>query len=308
MRKGIILAGGKGSRLAPLTKVISKQLMPIFDKPMIYYPLSTLMLSGIREFLVITTPLDHNLYKSLLGNGSQWGIDIKFEIQLNPDGIAQAFIIGEKFINNKGVVLILGDNLFHGNQLIPQLKRADFNNKGGTLFAYKVNDPKRYGVVELNEKGHILSIEEKPSNPKSSYAITGLYYYEESVVEYAKRIEASSRNELEISDINKIYLQEEKLNVEIIGRGTAWLDTGTIDSLHQASSYIRTLENRQGLKISCPEEIAWRNNWINDQELENLAKPISNSGYGLYLLKLLKEPIAEKNLNRNFLSSTSNSN
>ncbi len=279
--------------------------MPIFDKPMIYYPLSTLMLSGIREFLVITTPLDHDLYKSLLGNGSQWGIDIKYEIQLNPDGIAQAFIIGEKFITNTGVVLILGDNLFHGNQLIPQLERADLKNKGGTLFAYKVNDPKRYGVVELNEKGKILSIEEKPSVPKSSYAVTGLYYYEENVVEYAKKIKTSNRNELEITDINKIYLNKGKLNVEIIGRGTAWLDTGTIDSLHQASSYIRTLENRQGLKISCPEEIAWRNNWISDEELENLAKPISKSGYGLYLLKLLKEPTAEKNLNRNSLISRS---
>ena len=279
--------------------------MPIFDKPMIYYPLSTLMLSGIREFLVITTPLDHDLYKSLLGNGSQWGIDIKYEIQLNPDGIAQAFIIGEKFITNTGVVLILGDNLFHGNQLIPQLERADLKNKGGTLFAYKVNDPKRYGVVELNEKGKILSIEEKPSVPKSSYAVTGLYYYEENVVEYAKKIKTSNRNELEITDINKIYLNKGKLNVEIIGRGTAWLDTGTIDSLHQASSYIRTLENRQGLKISCPEEIAWRNNWITDEELENLAKPISKSGYGLYLLKLLKEPTAEKNLNRNSLISRS---
>ena len=303
MRKGIILAGGKGSRLSPLTNVISKQLMPIFDKPMIYYPLSTLMLSGIREFLVITTPLDHDLYKSLLGNGSQWGIDIKYEIQLNPDGIAQAFIIGEKFITSTGVVLILGDNLFHGNQLIPQLERADLKNKGGTLFAYKVNNPSRYGVVELNEKGKILSIEEKPSEPKSSYAVTGLYYYEENVVEYAKKIKTSNRNELEITDINKIYLNKGKLNVEIIGRGTAWLDTGTIDSLHQASSYIRTLENRQGLKISCPEEIAWRNNWITDDELENLAKPISKSGYGLYLLKLLKEPAAEKNLNRNSLIS-----
>ncbi len=289
MRKGIILAGGTGTRLAPLTNVISKQLIPIFDKPMIYYPLSTLMLSGIREYLIITTSFDNRLFKELLGNGSQWGINIQYAEQTSPDGIAQAFIIGEKFISNSNISFILGDNLFHGNQLISQLNEADQKDKGATLFAYKVNDPERYGVLEIDNKGKVLSIEEKPKSPKSRYAITGLYYYDNMIIEYAKSLKFSSRNELEISDINKLYLKEGNLNVQLMGRGTAWLDTGTIESLHEASSYIRTLENRQGLKISCPEEIAWRNHWISDKELASLAKSISNSGYGKYLMKLLNE-------------------
>ena len=289
MRKGIILAGGNGSRLAPITNVISKQLIPVFDKPMIYYPLSTLMLSGIREYLIITTDLESHLFKELLGDGSQWGIDIQYEVQTSPDGIAQAFIIGEKFISESNIAFILGDNLFHGNQLLPMLIDADKKNIGATLFAYMVNDPERYGVIELNKKGEVISIEEKPKKPKSRFAITGLYYYDNLVIEYAKNLRFSERRELEITDINKIYLKEGKLDVQLMGRGTAWLDTGTIESLHEASSYIRTLENRQGLKISCPEEIAWRNSWISDADLANIAKPISNSGYGSYLLRLLSE-------------------
>ena len=301
MRKGIILAGGKGTRLAPLTKVISKQLMPVFDKPMIYYPLSTLMLSGIKEYLIITTELDHNLYKQLLGDGSQWGIEFQYAVQSSPDGIAQAFIIGEKFIENSNVAFILGDNLFHGNQLIPKLQDAAQIKEGATLFAYTVNDPQRYGVVELNSSGDVISIEEKPEKPKSRNAITGLYFYDNKVVNYAKELKFSKRNELEITDINQIYFNKGNLNVQLMGRGTAWLDTGTIESLHEASSYIRTLEHRQGLKISCPEEIAWRNNWINDFQLENLAKPISKSGYGMYLMKLLDEKDSEKILYGNKL-------
>ena len=301
MRKGIILAGGKGTRLAPLTKVISKQLMPVFDKPMIYYPLSTLMLSGIKEYLIITTELDHNLYKQLLGDGSQWGIEFQYAVQSSPDGIAQAFIIGEKFIENSNVAFILGDNLFHGNQLIPKLQDAAQIKEGATLFAYTVNDPQRYGVVELNSSGDVISIEEKPEKPKSRNAITGLYFYDNKVVNYAKELKFSKRNELEITDLNKIYFNKGNLNVQLMGRGTAWLDTGTIESLHEASSYIRTLEHRQGLKISCPEEIAWRNNWINDFQLENLAKPISKSGYGMYLMKLLDEKDSEKILYGNKL-------
>ena len=301
MRKGIILAGGKGTRLAPLTKVISKQLMPVFDKPMIYYPLSTLMLSGIKEYLIITTELDHNLYKQLLGDGSQWGIEFQYAVQSSPDGIAQAFIIGEKFIENSNVAFILGDNLFHGNQLIPKLQDASQIKEGATLFAYTVNDPQRYGVVELNSSGDVISIEEKPEKPKSRNAITGLYFYDNKVVNYAKELKFSKRNELEITDINQIYFNKGNLNVQLMGRGTAWLDTGTIESLHEASSYIRTLEHRQGLKISCPEEIAWRNNWINDFQLENLAKPISKSGYGMYLMKLLDEKDSEKILYGNKL-------
>jgi len=295
LKRAIILAGGKGSRLSPLTNVISKQLIPVYDKPMIYYPLGTLMLSGIKEFLVITTPQHYDLYKSLLKDGSQWGISFEYAIQNNPNGIAEAFIIGEKFINNSNIVFILGDNLFHGNQLIPLLQQAA-NSKGATLLAYKVNDPERYGVVEFDKFENVLSLEEKPSSPKSNYAITGLYFYDEKVVEYAKRINFSERKELEITDINKFYLNEGNLKAKLIGRGTAWLDTGTIDSLHEASSYIRTLENRQGLKISCPEEIAWRNSWINSDQLENLAKEIKNSEYGKYLMKLLKENQVEKEL------------
>ncbi len=298
MRKGIILAGGKGTRLSPLTNVISKQLMPVFDKPMIYYPLSTLMLSGIREFLVISTEYHQDSYKDLLGDGSQWGIDISYAIQDSPDGIAQAFTIGEKFISDSNVALVLGDNLFHGNELIPKLEQARKQTYGATLFAYPVNDPERYGIVEFNAKGIVCGIEEKPKKPKSRYAVTGLYFYDNSVIEYSKQISNSNRNELEITEINKIYLNEKKLKVQLMGRGTAWLDTGTIESLHEASSYIRTLEHRQGLKISCPEEIAWRSSWISDKDLEGLASPIANSGYGKYLLRLLNETLNEKELHK----------
>ena len=271
--------------------------MPIYDKPMIYYPLSTLMLGGIKEFLVITTSRDKKLFEILLGDGQDWGIDIQYEIQDNPDGVARAFLIGEKFLGQSSVALILGDNLYHGNQLIPQLREANSKSDGATVFAYAVNDPERYGVVEFNDEGLATNIEEKPVEPKSIYAITGLYFYDNSVIEMAKDIKISKRKEYEITEINNIYLRNNKLNVQILGRGTAWLDTGTFDSLHEAGSYIRTLEHRQGLKTSCPEEIAWRSNWINDGQLEKLAKKYINSGYGKYLLKILSESDSVKNIN-----------
>ena len=271
--------------------------MPIYDKPMIYYPLSTLMLGGIKEFLVITTSRDKKLFEILLGDGQDWGIDIQYEIQDSPDGVARAFLIGEKFLGQSSVALILGDNLYHGNQLIPQLREANTKSDGATVFAYAVNDPQRYGVVEFNDEGLATNIEEKPVEPKSIYAITGLYFYDNSVIEMAKDIKISKRNEYEITEINNIYLRNNKLNVQILGRGTAWLDTGTFDSLHEAGSYIRTLEHRQGLKTSCPEEIAWRSNWINDGQLEKLAKKYINSGYGKYLLKILSESDSVKNIN-----------
>ena len=288
------MAGGKGKRLFPLTKFISKQLLPIYDKPMIYYPLSTLMLSGIRDYLIITTSRDKLLFEMLLGNGSKWGIDIQYATQDNPDGVARAFIIGEEYLGNSNVALILGDNLYHGNQLIPQLREANSQSEGATVFAYPVNDPERYGVIEFDIKGKAIDIEEKPLNPKSRYAVTGLYFYDNSVIEMSKNIEISSRQEFEITSINRIYLSEKKLDVKILGRGTAWLDTGTFDSLHEAGSYIRTLEHRQGLKAACPEEIAWRSGWINDEQLEELAMVSINSGYGDYLLKILNEPYSEK--------------
>ena len=271
--------------------------MPIYDKPMIYYPLSTLMLGGIKEFLVITTSRDKKLFEILLGDGQDWGIDIQYEIQDTPDGVARAFVIGEKFLGQSSVALILGDNLYHGNQLIPQLREANSKSDGATVFAYAVNDPERYGVVEFNDEGLATNIEEKPVEPKSIYAITGLYFYDNSVIEMAKDIKISKRKEYEITEINNIYLRNNKLNVQILGRGTAWLDTGTFDSLHEAGSYIRTLEHRQGLKTSCPEEIAWRSNWINDGQLEKLAKKYINSGYGKYLLKILSESDSVKNIN-----------
>ncbi len=283
-RKGIILAGGTGSRLAPLTYSVSKQLMPVYDKPMIYYPLSTLMLTGIREILIITRNRDLPLFKSLLGDGRNLGIKISYEIQQSPDGIAEAFLIGEEFLDNSKAALILGDNLFHGNDLINQLKIAN-NNEGATLFAYPVSDPQRYGVVEFDKKGYALSIEEKPKKPKSNYAVTGLYFYDQTVVEKAKLISPSSRGELEITTLNEIYLREDNLKVEKFGRGIAWLDTGTFDSLQEAGAYIRTLENRQGLKIGCPEEVAWRNNWITNQTLKKLSGQYSNS-YGDYLMQI----------------------
>jgi len=293
-RKGIILAGGTGSRLFPITKGASKQLMPVYDKPMIYYPICTLMQANIREILIITTSIDNASFKRLLGDGSQWGLDIQFAIQDKAEGLAQSFIIGENFIKKDHSCLILGDNLFYGFDNNQQLDKASNKVDGGTIFAYKVRDPQRYGVVEFNDKKQVISIEEKPKNPSSKYAVTGLYFYDNKVVNYAKSLNFSKRNELEITDINKIYLKEGNLNVQLIGRGNAWLDTGTIESLHEASSYIRTLENRQGLKISCPEEIAWRNKWINDEQLEELARPIAKSGYGMYLMNLLNETDSEK--------------
>ena len=288
-RKGIILAGGNGSRLYPITKATSKQLIPVYDKPMIYYPLSTLMLAGIRDILIISTPNDRDTFEKLLGDGSQFGINIKYKIQKKPDGIAQAFLIAEEFIKNSSVTLILGDNLFHGDFLVNQLQKNYLLNEGASIFAYSVSDPQRYGVVEFDSKGKAYNIEEKPINPKSKFAITGLYFYDNSVVEKAKKIKPSDRGELEITDLNKMYMKEGKLNVEKMNRGMTWLDTGTTDSLHEASSYIRTLERRQGLKIGCPEEVAWRMNFIDDDQLYSLSIDLKKSGYGEYLQNILNE-------------------
>ena len=288
-RKGIILAGGNGSRLYPITKATSKQLIPVYDKPMIYYPLSTLMLAGIRDILIITAPKDRDTFEKLLGNGSQFGINIKYKIQTKPEGIAQAFLIAEEFIKNSSVTLILGDNLFHGDFLVNQLQKNYLLNEGASIFAYSVSDPQRYGVVEFDSKGKAYNIEEKPLNPKSKFAITGLYFYDNSVVEKAKKIKPSDRGELEITDLNKMYMKEGKLNVEKMNRGMTWLDTGTTDSLHEASSYIRTLERRQGLKIGCPEEVAWRMNFIDDDQLYSLSIDLKKSGYGEYLQNILNE-------------------
>ncbi len=288
-RKGIILAGGSGTRLAPLTLAMSKQLMPIYDKPMIYYTFSTLMLAGIRDILLITTPEHQAIFKTLLGNGSNWGISISYAIQSKPEGIAQAFIIGEEFIGKSEISLILGDNLFHGTDLTEKLKRAESLKKGATIFAYPVNDPERYGVIEFNEKKRVLSLEEKPKKPRSKFVVTGLYFYDNSVVDRAKEIKPSYRGELEITDINKSYLEENNLFVENLGRGFAWLDTGTFDSLIDAGMYIETFEKRQGLKIGCPEEIAWRNGWIDDEGLERIAFNLKKNSYGQYLIRLLED-------------------
>ena len=288
-RKGIILAGGNGSRLHPITKVISKQLIPVYDKPMIYYPLSTIMLAGIKDILIITTPHDNESFKKLLGNGSQFGINISYEIQKKPEGIAQAFLIGEEFINNSSVTLILGDNLFHGDLFVNKLQKNYHLNEGASIFAYSVVNPERYGVLEFDSKGIANNIEEKPRNPKSKFAITGLYFYDNTVVERAKKIKPSKRGELEITDLNKMYMNEGKLIVEKMNRGMTWLDTGTTDSLHEASSYIRSLEKRQGLKIGWPEEIAWRNGWINDKDFLEIGLRISNSEYLEYIKFLIGE-------------------
>ena len=288
-RKGIILSGGNATRLYPLTYSVSKQLMPVYDKPMIYYPLSTLMLAGIKEYLIIVSPIHLDAFKSLLGDGKKWGISIEYAIQKKPEGLAQAFLIGEDFIDNKSSVLILGDNLYHGNELTPQLLKANKQDEGATIFVYPVRDPKRYGVAEFDHNRKVINLEEKPKNPKSRYAVTGIYFYDNTAVSKAKKIKPSSRGELEITSLNNLYLKENKLFVETMGRGMAWLDTGTFDSLHQAGSYIRLLERRQGLKVGCPEEVAWRNKWINDKDLIKLAKQMLKSGYGKYLLDIQKD-------------------
>ena len=286
IKKGIILAGGSGTRLYPLTKVISKQLMPIYDKPMIYYPLSTLMLAGIKDILVITTPRDSESFQNLLGNGSQWGIEISYKVQPSPDGLAQAFIIGEDFIDGEGCALILGDNIFYGHDLSKLVKNATQKDNGATIFAYYVKNPERYGIVEFDKNRKAISLEEKPEKPKSNFAVTGLYFYDKSVVEYAKSIKPSARGELEITDLNKIYLEKGNLNVETLGRGYAWLDTGTHESLLQAASFVETVQDRQGLKIACPEEIAYNLGYINKEQLKELAKPLAKNEYGQYLLAI----------------------
>ena len=288
-RKGIILAGGSGTRLHPITQAVSKQLLPVYDKPMIFYPLSTLMLAGLREVLIITTPHDQAAFQRLLGDGSAWGMTIQYAVQPSPDGLAQAFLIGADFLSGAPAALVLGDNLFHGHDLVPQLQSSNGGDEGATVFAYPVRDPERYGVVEFAADGRVLSIEEKPSKPRSRYAVTGLYFYDDTVVERARQVQPSSRGELEITDLNRQYLEEGLLRVELMGRGMAWLDTGTCDSLHEASSYIRTLEHRQALKVGCPEEVAWRQGWISGEQLAALAEPLRKSGYGDYLLRLLDD-------------------